>query len=376
MQRSDQDNKSRIKEKAAPGVGAALDKLATILVPHSWFTSFYAVSVTCSLFWLSQILLPASLVTGNSIQGNPKLSMTWRQVQLTWILMLIQGSRRLYECITFYRPSQSQMWLGHWAAGVGFYLATSVAVWIEGLGQCACLPAMSASNSARRYKLTSRRLDSYDCHDYLASLKTSSSKSASAPQITPKTDYKLPVHPAFHSLVTPHYFAECIIYISLALVAAPQGAWLNWTIFSALVFVVVNLAITANGTKKWYEAKFGKASVEKKWRMIPYSRSDRVIMYPGKVRCDARRLAVHVDETVRAENNYCPKQHARSRSSRCIERSCYYHCSTCRRSPGKLVSFDCHAFTFWSHVVRGRRSNRPPLVSLLLHALHMQSSWI
>lgn len=105
----------------------------------------------------------------------------------------------------------------------------------------------------------------YDCHEYLASLK---SKSAST--TTTKTDYKTPTHPAFHTLIAPHYFAECVIYASLALVAAPQGAWLNWTLVCALVFVVVNLGVTADGTKSWYEAKFGQDAVQGKQRMIPF----------------------------------------------------------------------------------------------------------
>lgn len=94
----------------------------------------------------------------------------------------------------------------------------------------------------------------HDCHAYLASLKK----------------YTLPVHPAFQRLVCPHYFAECIIYLALSFVSAPAGSTLNWTVACALVFVGVNLGITADGTKKWYEAKFGKESVSRRWKMIPF----------------------------------------------------------------------------------------------------------
>lgn len=38
---------------------------------------------------------------------------------------------------------------------------------------------------------------------------------------------------------------------------------------SALVFVVVNLGVTAEGTKRWYEKRFGVEAVREKWRMIP-----------------------------------------------------------------------------------------------------------
>lgn len=48
--------------------------------------------------------------------------------------MLIQGVRRLNECLSFSKPSSSKMWFVHWFAGIGFYLAVTVAVWIEGTG--------------------------------------------------------------------------------------------------------------------------------------------------------------------------------------------------------------------------------------------------
>lgn len=82
--------------------------------------------------------------------------------------------------------------------------------------------------------------------------------------------YSLPEHPIFHQLICPHYFAECLIYLSLAIVSAPAGDLVNRTNFCAFVFVAVNLGVTADGTKKWYEGKFGKQAVAGSWRMIPY----------------------------------------------------------------------------------------------------------
>jgi len=105
----------------------------------------------------------------------------------------------------------------------------------------------------------------HDCHAYLAFLKPSAT---SIDQTSTKPDYKLPTHPAFSNLIAPHYTAECLIYVSLAIVAAPQRAWLNWTLVCAMVFVVVNLGITADGTKSWYVSKFEEKAVAGKARMI------------------------------------------------------------------------------------------------------------
>jgi len=94
----------------------------------------------------------------------------------------------------------------------------------------------------------------HDCHAYLASLKK----------------YTLPNHPAFLTVICPHYFAECIIYLALSMLASPPEYFVNRTMFCGLVFVAVNLGVTADGTKAWYEQKFGKENVQSRARMIPF----------------------------------------------------------------------------------------------------------
>ena len=94
----------------------------------------------------------------------------------------------------------------------------------------------------------------YDCHIYLASL--------------PK--YTLPVHPAFLHIVSPHYTAECFIYLALTFLAAPRGSLVNFTVLSNLVFVVVNLGSTSDMNRSWYAKKFGIDKVANRWRMIPW----------------------------------------------------------------------------------------------------------
>ena len=93
----------------------------------------------------------------------------------------------------------------------------------------------------------------HDCHAYLASL--------------PK--YTLPVHPMFQNFICPHYTAECLIYLSLAFIAAPKDALINRTMFAAFVFASANLTVTAATSKEWYERKFGKDAVAHRWIMVP-----------------------------------------------------------------------------------------------------------
>ena len=93
-----------------------------------------------------------------------------------------------------------------------------------------------------------------DCHRYLASLPR----------------YTLPVQPVFQHVVCPHYTAECLIYLSLSFLSAPHDSIVNPTVFSAFIFCVVNLGVTADTTKKWSAEKFGSEKVSERWRMIPY----------------------------------------------------------------------------------------------------------
>ncbi|KAI4236730.1 MAG: hypothetical protein L6R40_006074 [Gallowayella cf. fulva] len=178
-------------------------------------------------------------------------------------MMAVQGVRRLAESIMSGKSSTSKMWFVHWVLGIAFYLAVNVAVWVEGAESLQHSPSpwrditIEAPSIRTMLGLPLFILASgiqNDCHAYLASL--------------PK--YTLPDHPIFHTMVCPHYTAECLIYFSLAVMGAPQGAWINRTVFSALLFVASNLAVTASATKHWYMQKFGREKVETRWRMIPF----------------------------------------------------------------------------------------------------------
>jgi 3-oxo-5-alpha-steroid 4-dehydrogenase 3 len=94
----------------------------------------------------------------------------------------------------------------------------------------------------------------HDCHAYLASL----------------TKYTFPEHHLFQSVLCPHYTSECFIYIAIAIAAAPQGYAMNRTVLSGLGFVISNLAVTADSTRRWYLEKFGPDQFKGRMRMLPY----------------------------------------------------------------------------------------------------------
>ncbi|PVI02905.1 hypothetical protein DM02DRAFT_717087 [Periconia macrospinosa] len=230
------------KQKTQPTVlDHALDYAASIQVPHNYFTHFYIVSVASSLFWGWHLQL-------------------WKaggMLQMSWMLMLLQGTRRMLESQKYTSSSQSKMWVGHWVLGWLYYLCMNVALWVEsepankfnylGWRAIVLVPAI----------LTAHYLQ-HTYHAYLYKLRSQN------------TGYQLPSHPLFPNLICPHYSCEIAIYTLLSFLAAPKGSLVNWTVVTADIFVIVNLAVTANATKNWYAEKFGENKVRSRKRMIPF----------------------------------------------------------------------------------------------------------
>lgn len=128
-------------------LGRTMDWLASWSVPHAWFLHFYLASVCASAVWALVYFKSASstLRVDRSLLDASEAQMTPAQVTLAWLLMLVQGSRRLWESVQFQKASTSRMWFGHWALGIIFYAMMSVAIWIEGTGRQTCPTAVSES---------------------------------------------------------------------------------------------------------------------------------------------------------------------------------------------------------------------------------------
>jgi 3-oxo-5-alpha-steroid 4-dehydrogenase 3 len=260
-----------------------LDLAAKIQVPHSWFTHYYIISVLSSFFWAYQLITRgnAFLFLASLYAGDAEASMTMNQIVLVWLFMTLQGCRRLYECATLLKSSAAKMPISSWALGVAFYLIVGVSIWVEGIRK-SWLPFKSYSDimlirvatllkdrlSPKEVSISMPSLKAFiavplfllasgiqrNCHEYLSRLKK----------------YALPEHPLFLWVICPHYTSECVIYLALAIVAAPSGHLLNKTISAVLLFTAVNLAITAESTRVWYSQKFGADKIKERWRMVPF----------------------------------------------------------------------------------------------------------
>ncbi|KAK4242571.1 hypothetical protein C8A03DRAFT_11186 [Achaetomium macrosporum] len=233
-------------------------------VPHSWFSAFYVVSLACSVFWLVQFLSNGAVLRSiaSSQVSTQEPSSTMAQVALGWLMMFLQATRRVYEHATVIKPSKSTMWVVHWLLGLFFYLFISVSVWVEGSAGAILDPLAGHTDDAQSlWKMAVAVpaflfawVNQYRCHKHLAGLKK----------------YSLPEDGMFRHFICPHYTCECVLYFSMAVATAPRGTWCNRTLLCALVFVAVNLGVTASGTRKWYVEKFGIGPVATKWNMIPF----------------------------------------------------------------------------------------------------------
>ncbi|KAG6007098.1 hypothetical protein E4U21_006360 [Claviceps maximensis] len=273
----DGKDKDKDGKKRSRGWGTMLLTRAVELVrshgqvPHAWFWHFYMLSTGLSVFWAWQYLGRGSVMgflaewqrkqqqrAGEAQARRPSTELG--RVYLAWGMMAAQGSRRLFESLFVTRPGNTPMLAAHWVLALAYYTAMSVAVWVEGSGDI-----IESRHAEKRAVLLTTRvpitlavflaawLKQNECHRQLAGL----------------VKYTLPNKGLFEYIVCPHYMCECVIYLTISVMAAPPGSFFNRTVLCGLVFVVVNLGITASGTKQWYAGKFGADKVANKWRMIP-----------------------------------------------------------------------------------------------------------
>lgn len=106
-------------------------------VPHALFFTFYATYLASATFWAVQYFRGGALLHDlalRQVTSTSPSSLASGQVTFAWFLMILQTTRRLWECNFVMKPSKSTMWFVHWVLGLAYYCGVSVAVWIEGAG--------------------------------------------------------------------------------------------------------------------------------------------------------------------------------------------------------------------------------------------------
>ena len=251
-----------------PILSSFFDRIEALQVPHGWFFHFYVVSTAMLLFWLQQAYNSGTaLMFITSLESPRTMPMTSAQLMTVWVLMSLQSIRRLSESLFLSKASNTTMWIGHYVMGLAFYVAVNISLWIEGIPLR--LPRAEWYDLRGAFQRTETSWKTYVC--LLTFLFASVVQHRAHVYLSDLKKYSLPTRFPFNRVVSPHYTAECVIYLSLAVLAAPPGHISNRSLSSALVFVVMNLGISADTTRSWMLQEFPERStdIEERWTMIP-----------------------------------------------------------------------------------------------------------
>ena len=255
----------------SPNKATILQRLSDITVPKSWFWHFYLLSTTLSIFWVMQFI---SCANRSQLCISEWLQLVNGRALMCWMLMFVHGCRRLFETIFVQKASSARMWIGHYLVGCAFYFMMSITVFAEGLDRpdgtlrAGRLLMLGLTLRQSLFKSIDRRTISaialfitastwqYSTHSILASLR---------PVEKARTTYLPPPTSSlsFQLFLTPHYTAEILIYLAMALLLR------NGTILCALVWVITNLSVSAGETRVWVNNKF-RGHEWGRWNLIPF----------------------------------------------------------------------------------------------------------
>ncbi|CAB4412588.1 unnamed protein product [Rhizophagus irregularis] len=204
---------------------------------------------------------------------------------LALFMMEIQVIRRAFECFFIEKPSlNSKMLITHHIIGITYYIATGLAVIIEGLwnlgvfnkGQFTFFP--SFSNFLKWNTIGAviffiyASYHQHVLHRRLASLrqttptpKPTTTTTTTTSTLTKSSIYLIPKGDWFDYISSAHYFAEILIYFSFVILT--KG--MNLTIWLILIWTIIGLGIMARENEFWGRERFGE-KWPKRWIIIPF----------------------------------------------------------------------------------------------------------
>jgi 3-oxo-5-alpha-steroid 4-dehydrogenase 3 / polyprenol reductase len=116
--------------------------VANIAVPKVWFWHYYLISVSLSIASGWQLVECSS---NKSLCIVDWLGRVDGRILLVWGMMLVQGSRRLYESLFVIKASDAKMWIGHYLVGCVFYIMICLSIFADA----------GTRGTGRNYKLDS-----------------------------------------------------------------------------------------------------------------------------------------------------------------------------------------------------------------------------
>lgn len=225
-----------------------LHRVASWRVPRSYFGHFYILSTL-----LAGCAVLLCLHTGRR--------------PIAPALMLVHSARRLLETLHLERPSGSMMWVGHYLAGVSFYTFANLAYLLHALSSPSAesargrIQSMSPATMLAMAGFLLANAAQWHAHATLAHTRAA----------LPAGTYVDVRRGLFAYVVAPHYTAEMVLYLCIALAgtfasAARSGSAELRVSSSAsandallwlpVAWTVAILSLSARSTDAWGRARF------------------------------------------------------------------------------------------------------------------------
>lgn len=211
----------------------SIESLARINVPRSWFTHFYLLSSCLGLILWLLFGSRSELGVANSI------------------LVLIHSLRRLWETCRIENPSGSRMWIGHYLAGLAFYIFMNLAL----ISTTVCQSTRTSLSITKTICIAVNLLAQIVQHVEHRHLAAARAKCKPGEYINLSQGLA-------RYIVAPHYTAEIVIYLAMAVL---NGCDSNMDLI--VLWTIIILGTSAFQTDRWGRQKF--ADWGHRWILIP-----------------------------------------------------------------------------------------------------------
>eukprot|EP00088_Acartia_fossae_P071942 TRINITY_DN9991_c0_g1_i13.p1 TRINITY_DN9991_c0_g1~~TRINITY_DN9991_c0_g1_i13.p1 ORF type:complete len:308 (-),score=18.07 TRINITY_DN9991_c0_g1_i13:263-1186(-) len=244
-----------------------------IKVPKSWFLHFYIFSsiysslllITAYRTCINGAKVPGVVFDGLDLvctesrtEGSSK-----ENILLALVLLMLQCSRRFYECAFVNAKSNSSMNILHYIVGYAHYFCTGTGI------LCQAPEFISSSEPVENFEL-GKVVTVKNCvasfvffwsmwhqlraHKIFAELKVKN-----------PNKHGIPHGDLFELVSCPHYFCEVLIYTSLSVILGLSHSH----ILAVWLWVVVNQTVAAFMSHSWYNKHFQDYPKERR-AIYPY----------------------------------------------------------------------------------------------------------
>ncbi|XP_063776986.1 polyprenol reductase [Pseudophryne corroboree] len=244
-------------------------------LPKRWFSHFYYVSV----FWNGALLglLVWSLLLGghmpawiqsliNFFNKDPQHKVPGEEFStlVALFLLWLHSLRRLVECLFVSVYSNGVIHICQYCLGIGYYFLMGITL-LDHAQMENKVTATELVLQVRWYHLLGvllyawASLHQHRCSVILANLRKSKSGKVRT------MNHSVPTGDWFESVSCPHYFAELLIYISIAILFGLA----HITLWLVVLFVLFNQSLAAILCHEFYHEKFDSYPAHRK-AFIPY----------------------------------------------------------------------------------------------------------